>query len=65
MDGMPAGFYTAIDTLSRSRRSEARTSPQMADGADGAARLVFKSAGRRRTALLRRWPASAYQTIGA
>ena len=44
MDGMPAGFHTAIDTLSRSRRGEARTSSQMVGGANSAAGLVVKSA---------------------
>jgi hypothetical protein len=60
MSGMSARFDALIDTLDSPGYGETRTGLWMLDGSDGAARLVFKSSGkRRRIGLLLRWLAIA------
>ena len=55
MSGMPARFDALIDTLDSPGNGNTWTRLRMLDGSDGAARLVFKSSGkRRRIALLPR-----------
>jgi hypothetical protein len=56
MSGMSAGFHEVIGTLGTAGEDSTRTGLAMLDGTDGAARLVFKSSGKRRcTAMAHRW----------
>jgi hypothetical protein len=56
MKGMSAGFYAAIGTLGAPVGDHKRTGLLMMDSGDGAARLVFVSADRRRhTATVQSW----------
>jgi hypothetical protein len=56
VSGMPTRLEALIDVLDGRRNGNTQTDLGMLDGSDGAARLVFRSSGkRRRIALLSRW----------
>ena len=56
MNGWPAGFRTILDAPGREQGGDPQRGPQMLDGRDGAARLVFESdTSWRHAARLDRW----------